>query len=84
MGVEGRNLCQTLSKETESRESTVSHLVALVENDFGLIILKTRLSGGVLSFRERIEPKVDAVLQYLLTEYHSDEFCCSLVFCSMC
>lgn len=53
--------------------------MALVENDFGLIMLKTRLSGGVVSFRERIEPKVDAVIRYLLTEYHSDEFRWSLV-----
>ena len=63
---------------------SIPYAATLVENHLGLIIFRTKLSGGVLSFQERTELKEQTVIQYRLTEYHSDEFLCSLVFSSMC
>ena len=46
---------------------------------FGCIICKTKLPGGVSLLREAIEPKIEAVVRWLLTVNYNGELCWSRV-----
>lgn len=61
---------------------SIPYVVAAVEKLLGWIRRSTKLSGGVSTLQERMEPKADAVIHYRRTECHSDELRCSRVFSS--